>query len=101
MCAGAAVVTLVVVVVVKMGHRARRRRTGAVGGGARGGGRDSEFCVVACEEVEWSVVARALAIAKFLVVAAGLVEVLALEGEGEVVEELAELGGGLVAEFVR
>ena len=47
------------------------------------------------------VVARALAIAKFLVVAAGLVEVLALEGEGEVVEELAELGGGLVAEFVR
>ena len=44
--------------------------------------------------------ARALAIAKRLVVAAGLVEVLALEGEGEVVEELAELCGGLVAELV-
>ena len=97
MCAGAAVITLVTVVVVKMGHRARRRRTGAVGGS----GRDSEFCVVACEEVELSAVARALDIAKFLVVAAGLVEVLALEGEGEVVEELPELGGGLVAEFVR
>ena len=44
--------------------------------------------------------ARALAIAKRLVVAAGLGEVLALEGEGEVVEQFAELGGGLVAELV-
>ena len=61
---------------------------------------DSELCVVACEEVELCVVARALALAKRLVVAADLVEVLALEGEGEVVEELAELDGGLVAEFV-
>ena len=76
-----------------------RRRTGAVVV-ARGAGGESELCVVACEEVELCVVARALALAKFLVVAADLVEVLALEGEGEVVEELAELSGGLVAERV-
>ena len=61
---------------------------------------DSELCVVACEEVELSVVARALDIAKRLVVAADLGEVLALEGEGEVVEQFGELGGGLVAELV-
>ena len=44
--------------------------------------------------------ARALALATLVVVAADLSEVLSIEGEGEVVEELGEMGGGLVADFV-
>ena len=44
--------------------------------------------------------ARALVLATFVVVAADLSEVLPIEGEGEVVEELGEMNGGLVADFV-
>ena len=61
---------------------------------------DSERHVVVDEELELPVMARALALATFVVVAADLSEVLSVEGEGEVVEELGELGGGLVADFV-
>ena len=70
------------------------------GVGARGYGTgDSEHHVVD-EELELSVMARTFALAPFVVVAADLSEVLSVEGEGEVVEELGELSGGLVAEFV-
>ena len=47
--------------------------------------------------------ARALDIATFaelVVVASELSEVLTIEDDGEVVEDLAEVSGGLVAEFV-
>ena len=44
--------------------------------------------------------ARALSLATLDVVAGDLSEVLTVEGDGEVVEQLGELGGGLVAEFV-
>ena len=92
---------MIAALVVNRGEAPRPSSASGRGRGVHAGAaEDSERCVVACEEVELSVVARALDIAKFLVVAADLVEVLALEGEGEVVEELAELGGGLVAECV-
>ena len=61
---------------------------------------DSERHVVVVKELELSVMAGAFALALLVVVAADLVEVLSVEGEGEVVEELGELSGGLVAEFV-
>ena len=45
--------------------------------------------------------AEAFDIAPLVVVAADLSEVLSVEGDGEVVEELGDVSGGLVAEFVR
>ena len=74
-----------------------RARLGWAFGAAAG---DSERPVVVGEELELGVMARALAVAPFVVVAADLSEVLSFEGEGEVVEELGELSGRLVAEFV-
>ena len=47
-----------------------------------------------------SVLAEAFDIAPLVVVAADLSEVLSVEGDGEVVEELGDVSGGLVAEFV-
>ena len=44
--------------------------------------------------------ARAFAVAAFDVGAANLGEGLTVEGEGEVVEELAQMSGGLVADGV-
>ena len=44
--------------------------------------------------------AEAFDIAPLVVVAADLSEVLSVEGDGEVVEELGDVSGGLVAEFV-
>ena len=44
--------------------------------------------------------ARAFAVAAFVVGAADLSEGLTVEGEGEVVEELAQRSGGLVADVV-
>ena len=76
-----------------IGQRTRRR-------GARGSG-DSELDVVVVEQVELSVVAEAFDIAPLVVVAADLSEVLSVEGDGEVVEKLGDVSGGLVAEFVR
>ena len=61
---------------------------------------DSERHVVVDEELELPVMARALALAPFVVVAADLSEVLSVEDEGEVVEELGEMSGGLVADFM-
>ena len=61
---------------------------------------DSERHVVVDEELELPVMARALALATFVVVAADLSEVLSVEDEGEVVEELGEMSGGLVADFM-
>ena len=64
---------------------------------------DSEHHVVAVEEVELPVLARALDIAtfaEFVVVAPDLSEVLTIEDDGEVVEDLGDESGGLVAEFV-
>ena len=64
---------------------------------------DSERHVVAVEEVELPVVARAFGMARFaefVVVASDLSEVLAIEDDGEVVEALGDESGGLVAELV-
>ena len=61
---------------------------------------DSELDVFVVEEVELSVLAQAFDIAPVVVVAADLGEVLSVEGDGEVVEEHADVTGGLVAEFV-
>ena len=44
--------------------------------------------------------AGAFDIATLVVVAVDLSEVLSVEGDGEVVEELGDVSGGLVAEFV-
>ena len=44
--------------------------------------------------------ADAFALAAFVVVAADLGEVLPIEGEDEVIENLGELSGSLVAEFI-
>ena len=59
---------------------------------------DSERHVVVDEELELPVMARALALATFVVVAADLSEVLSIEGED--VDEFGEMSGGLVADFV-
>ena len=61
---------------------------------------DSERHVVGVEQLELPVMARAFAITAFVVVAADLSAVLSVEDEGEVVEELGEMSGGLVADFV-
>ena len=74
----------------------RARRAWALAGAAG----DSERHVVVDEELELPVMARALALATLDVVAGDLSEVLSVEGDGEVVEQLGELGGGLVAELV-
>ena len=63
---------------------------------------DSERHVVTVEEVELPVVARAFgawALAEVVVVAADMSEVLAVGGDGEVVEEFGDLSGGLVGEL--
>ena len=75
-------------------------RPSSSNGRTDGCGGDSERHIVGAEEVERSVMARAFDVATFVVVAAGLSEVLSVEGEGEVVEEFAEMSGGLVADFV-
>ena len=64
---------------------------------------DSEGHVVAFEEVELPVMARAFDIAtfaEFVVVAADRSEVLTVECNGEVVGEIGDVSGGLVAELV-
>ena len=60
---------------------------------------DSERRVV-YEELDLAVMAWALAVATLDVVAGDLSEVLTVEGDGEVVEQFGELGGGLVGELV-
>ena len=61
---------------------------------------DSEHHVLAFEEVELPIVAGVVGVgtlAEVVVVAAELSEVLGVEGDGEVVEELGDVSGGLVA----
>ena len=62
--------------------------------------RDSERHVVVDEEPKLPVMARTLAIATFVVVAADLSELLSVEGDSEVVEDIGELNGALVAQLV-
>ena len=99
MCTDAAEVVVVVAQMVcaptpVVDERARRAW------GIAGAAGDSERPVVVDEEFELPVMARALSLATLDVVAGDLSEVLTVEGDGEVVEQLGELGGGLVAEFV-
>ena len=56
---------------------------------------DSERSVVVVEEFEPPVMARALGIEPIVLVAADLSEVLVVEDDGEVVEDLGQVGGGL------
>ena len=93
---------LIPALVAKMsGHRARGRRTS---GGRRcwGLAEDSELdvVVVVVEGIELAVRARAFVLAPLVVVAGDLREAASIEGEGEVVEQIGELRGGLVAECV-
>ena len=76
-----------------VGKRARRAAAFVRAAG------DSKRHDVVDEEFELPVMARALGIAPFVVVAADLSEVLSVEDDGEVMEDLGQVGGGLVAEF--
>ena len=90
----------------RMARRGDRALRPVLGGADRtlvGAAGDSERHVVAVEEVELPVVARAFGMARFaefVVVASDLSEVLTIEDDGEVVEDLGDESGGLVAELV-
>ena len=83
---------MITVVVVKMDSAPRPLLANRCGGGRRSWVRigDSERHVVAAEEVELPVMARALGVAmsaELVVVTSDLSEVLSSEGDGEVVQD--------------